>query len=451
MRIVILGAGTIGTSIAGLLCQNRHNVTIVDHDPAVVQEINDSMDARAVCGSAAQSSVLFQAGVMSADLVLAVTCSDECNMIATSISKAMGARRVLARVYAPVFRDLSTFDYQRHFHIDRMMSLEHLSAMELARRIREPGSMRVENFARGELEMQDVVISRESSKTGVPLRELRLPPEVRLGTINRDGDLSIATADDMIEIGDRISLIGSRGDVDDVKAMFHVERIRKQTLVIAGGGETGFHLARLLEKGRYNIVLMDADPKRCKKLASSLKHTTVVNSDACRRIDLEEERVGNADVFIACTGDDENNIMACVEAQALGAERLMAIVDRPDYANVVHKLGIDEAVSPREVVARQILGFLNTGPVVFRNPYLLGAGIEVLEVEVLEGAPASQTPLAEVALPQQCLIAAMIREDYVKVPRANDQLRTGDTIVALCKDEAVEDMLRNFRTKTDDF
>ena len=171
MRIVVLGAGTVGTSVAEMLCQYRHSVTVVDHDPVVARRVNDELDVRGVAGSAAQSSVLFQAGVMDADLCLAVTSSDEGNMIAASMAKAMGARRAIARVYAPVFRDLSTFDYQRHFHIDRLLSLEHLAAMELARKIREPGSMAVENFAHGDIEMQELAVTKSTAAVGVPLKE----------------------------------------------------------------------------------------------------------------------------------------------------------------------------------------------------------------------------------------------------------------------------------------
>ncbi|MFH1919918.1 MAG: NAD-binding protein, partial [Planctomycetota bacterium] len=187
MRIVVLGAGTVGTSIAEMLCQHRHSVTVVDHDPAVIQRANDELDVRVVSGSVAQSSVLFQAGVSGADFCLAVTGSDEGNLIAASMAKAMGARRTVARVYAPVFRDLSTFDYQRHFQIDRLLSLEHLSAMELARAIRHPGSITVENFARGELEMQIVDITEKTDSVGVALKDLAFPKGVRIGSIDRDG------------------------------------------------------------------------------------------------------------------------------------------------------------------------------------------------------------------------------------------------------------------------
>lgn len=445
MRIVVLGAGTVGTSVAEMLCQHRHSVTVVDHDPVVARRVNDELDVRGVAGAVAQSSVLFQAGVMDADLCLAVTSSDEGNLIAASMAKAMGARRVVARVYAPVFRDLSTFDYQRHFRIDRLLSLEHLSAMELARKIREPGSLAVENFAHGDIEMQELAVTKSTSAVGVPLKDLRLPRVVRIGSILRGGRLSIAEANDVVAVGDRVTLIGSRGDIDDVKSRFESEPPQKRGIVIAGGGETGYHLARVLEGPHFAVVLLEEDRTRCEFLASHLKQATVVHCDVQRRADLEEERVGSADVFVACTGEDENNIMACVEAKELGAKMTAALVSRPDYANVVEKLGIDETVSPREVVAKQILGFLNSGPVVFRNPLLAGGGVEILEVEVLEGAPITEHVLAKVDLPAQCLVAAVIKESFVQVPGADDRIKPGDTVLLLAADAVVDAALNVFQ------
>jgi trk system potassium uptake protein TrkA len=446
MRVVVLGSGTVGTSIAEMLCQHRHSVTVVDHNPAVTQRVNEELDVRVVTGSAAQSSVLFQAQVLGADLCLAVTGSDEGNLVAASMAKAMGARRAIARVYAPVFRDLSTFDYQRHFKIDRLLSLEHLSAMELARAIRHPGSITVENFARGELEMQEVAITEKTAAIGVSLKDLEFPKGVRVGSIYREGKLSIAGAEDEIAVGDRISLIGSREDIDKVKDLFEIEPPQKLGVVIAGGGETGYHLARVLEGRRCGVVLLETNRERCEYLAAHLKSATVVNADARRRVSLEEERVGSADVFVACIGDDEDNIMACVEARELGAKTILAIVSRPDYANVVGKLGVDQAVSPREVVARQVLGFLNTGPVISRMPLLAGGGIDILEIEVVEGVPVTERVLANVSFPPLCLIAAVIHENYVKVPGADDRLSPGDTVVALVQEAMVEDAVNLFST-----
>lgn len=443
MRIVILGGGTVGTSIADLLCHHGHSVTVVDRDANHARRINNELDVRAITGSASQSSVLFQADVLGADICLAVTGDDEVNIVAASMAKAMGARRALARVYAPVFRDLSTFDYNRHFNIDRMLSLEHLSAMELARGIRNPGSVVLENFARGELEVQEVVIQEKTAAVGIPLKDLKLPKGVRIGSICRDEKTWIAGAADAIELNDRITLIGRREDVDSVRDSIQKERTAKQSVVIAGGGETGYHLARTLENENFSVVLMEASQERCEHLSTHLDRTTVVRGDATRRRVLEEERVGAADYFVTCTGDDENNIMACVEALDSGAKNVMAIVSRPDYAGVVGKLGIHLAVSPREVMAKQVLGFLNSGPVVSRTS-LTGGSIGVYEIEVVEGALATEHVLANVPLPKSCLIAAVMLDDYVRVPGADDRLSPGEVVVALIDDASFDAALKQF-------
>ena len=447
MRIVVLGTGTVGTSIAGLLCRHGYSVTVVDEDTDKIRRINETLDVRALHGSASQSSVLFQADVLGADLCLAVTGVDEVNLVAASMAKAMGARRTVARVYAPVFRDLSTFDYQRHFNIDRLLSLEHLTAMELARSIRPSGSVVLENLAPGAIEVQELVISQASRSTDVPLKDIELPAGVRVGSIARNGQVRIAGAEDWLEVGDRITLIGTRDELEDVKEHFQNDPGAKVGVVIAGGGETGYHLARALQGKRCAVVLMDTDRGRCEFLANSLKHATVVHSDATRRANLEEERVGSADVFVACTGDDENNIMAGVEARDIGAQKIMAIVHRPDYASVVGKLGIDRAVSPREVAAKQVLGFLNRGPVISRTS-LGDGGISVLEIEVLPGAPATEHVLANLDLPAQSLIAAVVQADFARVPGGDDHINEGDTVIALVEDSEIEQALAVFRVES---
>lgn len=444
MRIVVLGGGTVGNSVADLLCRHGHSVTVVDNDAAHARRINNELDVRVVCGSASQSSILFQSDIIGADVCLAVTGDDEVNIVSASMAKAMGARRAIARVYAPVFRDLSTFDYQRHFDIDRMLSLEQLSAMELARGIRNPRSITLENFARGELEVQEVVIREETKYINVPLKSLELFKGVRIGSILREEKMWIAGAEDQLQLGDRITLIGERDDVKRVKDAIQKQRATKAGIVIAGGGETGYHLARTLENEDYAVVLMEESTERCEYLANHLSKTTVVQADATRRVVLEEERVGTVDYFVACTGDDENNIMSCVEARDIGAKHVMTIIGRPDYANVVGKLGIDLAVSPRNVMAKQILGFLNSGPVL-SHMSLTGGDIDVYEIEVLEGALATEHVLANVPLPSSCLIAAVMQQDYVRVPGADYRLKPGEVVVALIEAAQAEEALDQFR------
>ncbi|MEM6799689.1 MAG: Trk system potassium transporter TrkA [Planctomycetota bacterium] len=446
MRIVVLGAGTVGRSISALLCQYGHSLTVVDQSAERVRQLNDTLDARAIEGSASQASVLFQAGVSSADLCLAVTGIDEVNLVGASMAAAMGARRAVARVYAPVFRDLSTFDYRRHFGVDRLLSIEQLTATEIARRIRHPGSVAVENLAGGNLEAHALMVAANQKGVGVALKELALPKGVRVGSISRGDETWIAGAEDTLEPADRITVIGKGEDLVKAKAFFQAESPARQQVVIAGGGETGYHLAAALEGRRTRVTLMESDRSRCEFLASHLENCTVVHRDATRRVDLEEERVGAADVFVACTGDDENNIVAAVEARDIGAGQVMALVGRPDYAQVVGRLGIDLAVSPREVVAKQVLGYLTTGAVVSRADLSVSASLHILELDVQADSPATQGKLAELSLPPQSLIAAVVREGYASVPGADERFQAGDTVVALVAEKSEADAVALFES-----
>lgn len=442
MRVLILGAGTVGTSIADLLCHHGHSVSLVDQSALRVREVSSDLDVRGITGSASQSSVLFQAGVSSTDVCLAVTGSDEVNIMAASMAKAMGASRSIARVYAPVFRDLSTFDYQRHFGIDRMLSLEHLTALELAREIRNPSSVILEHFARGAVEVHDIVVHKGPA-TGRAIRELGFPGKMRIGSIQRGKRMWIAGAEDVLEEDDHIVVFGYPEQLDEYSAYWSCKKLPDVYVTIAGGGETGSHLARSLKSSRFHVSLMEADLRRCEVLAAQLPSVRVIHCNATDKSVMEEEGVGKADVFVACTGDDENNIMAGVEAKEIGAERIFAIVGRPDYANIVGRLGINRAVSEREVMAKQILGYMNTGSVISKT-MLPGGGVWVCEVEVQKNAKVMGTPISQLDIPSGCVFATRVRGDQASIPGANDTFEEGDNVVILVEDHIVNGVLSLF-------
>lgn len=436
MKIVVLGAGTVGTEISDLLCRNGHSVTVVDSDPDRTRKIDETLDVRGITGSASQSSVLFQANVNSCDLCLAVTGVDEVNMIGASIAKRMGAHRCVARVYSPVYHDLSTFDYQRHFQIDRFLSLEQLTALELAREIRSRNSAIIEHFATGDIEVQEIEVTEEQI-CGTPLKDLGLPSSIRIGSISREGQTWVATASDKIQVGDVLDVVGKPEDLDRTKPMFRAKKNQKQFVVIGGGGETGYHLANMLESNAFSVVLIESDSARCDWLSNSLPGATILHCDATARQIMEEERIADADFFVACTGDDESNIMAGVEAKEIGAKKILSIVGRPDYGNVVGKIGIDFAVSERQVMAKQILGLLNGKNVI--SKYLLADGrIGIYEIEVEDESQAVLMNLNDLPLPKPCLIAALMRDRYSRVPEAGDKLMPGDIVIAFI-DEAYAD------------
>ena len=445
MQVLILGGGTVGRWVADMLCRKRHDVTVIDSDAEIVRQINSELDVRAIAGNASQSTVLFQGEVLSTDICLAVTGEDEVNIVGASMAKALGARRSIARVYAPAFSDLSTFDYQRHFGIDSLLSLEQLTAVALARAIRNPDAIPVEHFARGQLEVYELEVSPSAEVAGKKLRELQLVGGIRIGSIAREGRKWLASAEDELKGGDRVSLVGMPESVDEAKPMFSsdLSRRKRKRVMIAGGGETGQHLARNLSTADFRVTLLERDADRCVELTKQLPDATIVHANANRRSVLEDEGGGTVDYFVACTGIDESNIMAGVEARELGASRVMAVVDRPDYANVVGKLGIDRVVSERQVVARQVLGFLNEGAVISHRRLPNGA-IGVYELEVAEGTRVAQATLAELPLSGRCLIMGIQREGFIRVPTANDQLLPGDVVVALIDLDHVQDCLDLF-------
>ena len=443
MNIVVLGAGRVGTSIAAELSQHEYNVTVVDQDAVLTNKLNDELDIGVVTGNAAQASVLFQAGIPSADVCLAMTGSDEINILAASMAKAMGVRRSIARIYAPVFRDLSTFDYASHFGIDRILSLEHLTAVELARSIRDPSAVIVEQFSRGALDGQQHTITTESKLTNRPLKEVGLPAEIRIGTIERDGRMWIATSEDQLQVGDTVTVFFLPEELKAVRKMFHISAGHKKRIVIGGGGETGFHLARTLEREQYSVMVFEKDPDRCETLVSHLDKTVVVNADASNLDDLLEHRVSNADFFVACTGQDDTNMMQCVEAKEQGVDRILTVIGKRDYVNLAQKLGIDQILSQRDVIARHILVFLTKGAEISRTK-LPGGLINVIELEVLPGAPITNAILAETDLPARCLLVAVIQQDVVRLPGGNTRLQPGNVAVLLVEEDVQEEALAYF-------
>lgn len=446
MRVLVLGGGSVGQTIAEILGTHRHEVTLVESDPERAKQLDDELEGAVITGSASHADTLFQADVTSAEICLAVTGSDEVNLLGASIAKTMGVRRVAARIYADSIRDASTLDYRKQFNIDRMMSIENLTAAEFAREIRVTGDLMIEHFAGGEVELQEILIFDDPSPAmSKPLAELKFPPDVRVGVIRRDNEVKIATASDVIRQGDRITLIGARDRIESTKKKFQAQSPKPKRVLIGGGGETGFQLALILQGRRHNVTIMEVDRARCDFLANHLPGCTVIHGDATNRNLLQNEHVRNFDCFVACTGEDEDNIIAALEAKEYKDDiRTMVLVNRPDYGMLTEKLKIDKAIVPASVIARQILGFLNSGPVLFRNMQLFGQSVDVVELEVREGSPITQDTLRNVPLPRQCLLAAAIRTGFVQVPGADFRFRSDDTVVALVQPESLGELIHFF-------
>ena len=443
MRIVILGAGTVGSSIARMLSQNRHDVVIVEQDSQICESLQDTIDALVLCGSASHASVLFQAGVMTADLCLAVTSSDDTNITSTSIAKAMGASHVIARIHSELAKNIATFDYRRHFGIDKLFSLGQFVALRLSREIDYfTEALSLDSYFYSDIEIMEMRILHGARCLGKPIRDLAFPPNVRVGAILRDDTRFIPTADDELQVNDAVLIIGARDKLVKVRKDLGGLAPSSKNVVIAGGGETGVQLAMLIQN-RHEVRILDADRERCMKLSSQLKNVDVLNVDIQKRATLEEEHVGKADVFVACSGSDENNILACAEAKELGCPKVFSVINRPDYGNVLNKLGIDFYVSPREEAAERVMNFLNTGAVI-TDDAIFGNKIRMLEIEVQENAPILAGTLAEAKLPQQCVVLAVADQDSFQVPSAQQRFQPGNHVIVITQEQFKDSVIEKF-------
>ena len=429
MRVIVAGAGEIGTFIAERISADDHDVTVIDSDEDRVCQISDELDVQILCGSAASAKVLREAQVNETDLFVAVTNSDDTNLVCASIARKLGAARSVARVDEVVYRKAPEISYQQHFGIDDLVSPEMLAALELASMVRNPGALAVEHFARGALEVQHLRADRGTKNIGKALHELTLPEGICIGSIHRGERIIIPTGNNHVEHDDLITIFGKTEQVAEARAGFESDKPKTQKVVVMGGGHTALSLARRLRSHTYRLTIIERDAARCQYLASILSAATILNGDGTKLAFLKEERIDNADFFVSVTGRDEDNILSAVQAKNLGVAKVLVMIHRPDYADLTEKLGIDCAISPRVVMAREMLTLLRKGQV-STLAQLENGRAEILEITVL-GEDFVGKKLRDIELPSGCLIVTLQRGFETIIPHADTVFQLEDTVLAI--------------------
>ncbi len=446
MNIIIVGAGAIGLHMARTLSDQEHSICLIEQDEKMAADLNEQLDSRVLHGSGASVELLEEAGIAKCDVLFALTSHDHTNLVCTSIGKSLGARRSIARTSLAIQREQWLYDYAGQFRVDYLFSPARLAAVELAKSIRNPDCLVVEEIARGRIELQQIRLENNSPALGIPLRELGLPARVRIGAILRRGNLLIPHASDILEAGDLLTIYGHpRRLAEGLRKLHQAEEDNGQlNVVIFGGGDYGFALAQALEGGDFRTRIMEKDRRICEMLGQQLQHCTVINADGTSLHELKEERVGEADFFVAATHDDEDNVMACLQARDLGAKACLTLIHRADYASAIQRsgaqLGILDAVSPRVAVARELARFVTEeGATVLRT---LPGGIEILSAPIAENSVAAGRTVAEVAWPASSGLIAVQHGNQASVPAAEDKLGVGDTLVAIVAPDAKQALLR---------
>ena len=447
MKGIIVGAGEVGCYLAEQLSQKGIDITVIEADPEQSQRVDESLDVKVFHGNGSSASMLDRAGVTDADMVLSVTSNDLTNLICCSLTKAMNADAVtVARVHDATYADHSLINYQLHFGIDHLVNPEALCAVELAKQIRNPGRVAVENLARGKVEVQQIEVTRHSRYTDKPLRELAMPDDVRVASVVHDGVFEVAGPETIIHPGDALTLFGKPDALAMVRSRFDADyKLNQVRIVLYGGTEIAIGLVRLLNNPRFRVRIIEKDAVCCKALAEQFPQVTVIHGDATSRRLLEEEQIGSCDYFVACTKRDEDNVMTCLQASKLGAKHVQLVINKPDYEPILQELkgalGLESVVSPRLATANELLHMISREPAVEVGRFA-GTPSKLLEIKVSSRSPSVGKEIRELLRPANTIFVAIIHRFDARVPSASDRIMAGDRIIVLTTHEAEEAVVR---------
>lgn len=446
MKVVVIGLGQVGRHILRTLEADKHDVIAVDSDPASVAWVEEHHDVMTYCGYGAAQQTLESAQCASADLVVAVTDTDEVNLIAALAAREMGAKRTIARVQSRIWGQGDSGVYPGMLGVDVVINPQVLLAHEIAKIARSHGALEVINLANERIELVQVGLQDQSRMLHKPLSTLSLPPSTLVAAIVRDREFIVPGGSDVLLPGDRIYLIGLPETIEAAEDLFTRSR-RARRVAIIGGGVIGETLSRQLLRDSAEVLVFERKGDRARELSESLEGLTVVHGDGTDLQLLQEQDVQSFDLFVAVTHEDEVNLMACLIAKRAGAKRTLCLVQRPDYMDIYRHLGIDIVLSPRLVASDHILRYVRTEELTSLT--LLEDGrAEVFELLAPPGCRAVGTPVKRLPIPRGALLAAILHRDKVIIPRGDDMIRGGDTVIVLTTQEARDGIARLFKQRT---
>ncbi|MFA7592244.1 MAG: Trk system potassium transporter TrkA [Thiohalobacteraceae bacterium] len=451
MKIIILGAGQVGSSVAHNLASEFNDITVVDANSRILQDLQDRLDIRTVVGHGAHPDVLRRAGAEDADMIIAVTNSDETNMIACQVAYTLfHTPTKIARVRAAEFLSQPRLFSQDALPIDVLISPEQLVTDYVQRLIDYPGALQVLDFADGKVQLVAVRAYYDGPLVGQELRALRehMPKvKARVAAIFRRGRAIIPGGDTVIEVDDEVFFVAARGDIRAVMGELRREDRPIKRIILAGGGNIGMRLAQALE-GRYQVKLIDSSPERTRMLSESLENTIVLLGDAADEELLLEENIENTDVFCALTNDEEANILSAMLAKRLGARKVMSLINRAAYVDLVQSEAIDIALSPQQATIGSLLTHVRRGDVVAVHSLRRGAA-EAIEAVAHGDRSTSKVvgrALQDIKLPTGASIGAIVRGDEVLIVHHDTVIESGDHVILFLVDKRrIADVERLFQ------
>jgi len=443
LKIIVIGAGKVGCQIAQTLSSENHDIVIIEKDNIIQQSAQNSLDAMVILGNGANVLTLEEAGIKQTDMLIAVTSSDEVNMLACMIAKQFGVPKKIARIRNPEYLHTSILSREK-LGIDFAINPERATAKEIVKLFKSPINVsQVQDFAEGKVKLIEFNIEKYFPFLNQQLKNISFKYPVLVAAIYRDNKIIIPDGEEKIIVGDNLYVLVEKDNFLGLNEFFNEKPLDMQNVMILGGNRIAIQTALILAKLGINTKLIERDKEKCDKIAELLPHSLIINGDGTNIDLLKSEGIKTTDGFVAVTGYDEYNLLVALLAKHLGTKKVIAKIDRSNYIPILEKIGVDAVVNPRIITTSAILQFIRRGEIVSLT--LLKEGkAEVIELMVHSNSKIINKPLRNANLPKNSIIGAVIRKDRVIIPHGDDTIQAQDKIIIFALSSAIKKIEKIF-------
>lgn len=446
MRIIIVGCGKVGREIAGQLHSNSNDITVIDTNSAILNEISDSLDIMAVLGSGVDLTVLKEANVKDADLLIAVTNADETNLLCCLIAKKCGVKHTIARVRKPEYnRSLAVI--KDDLGLSMTINPEFIAAKEMARLIRFPSAIEIDSFAKGIVELFKIVLPENSSIEGIPIKDCSIFAKynLRVCGVERGNQVYIPGGDFMLQSGDKVSVISPPSMMMKFCKKLNIITGKPRNVIIVGGGKIGYYLAKQLLSSGTQVKIIEKNPERCTQLSDWLDGATIVEGDGTNQQLLIEEGIEKADAVISMTDFDEENILISLYVGSVSTAKVITKINRVAFDNIIENMKLGSVIHPKFLTAEYIIRYVRAmenslGSNIETLYSILGGYAEALEFRVRESSNITGVPLMKLKLKSDLQIACINRRGKIIIPTGNDTVEIGDTVIVVTTHRGLQDL-----------
>lgn len=447
MKILVVGCGKIGTTIVASLSAEGHDVTAIDRDPAVLEEITNTYDVMGVCGNGADHDVLREADAAHAELFVAVTDSDDNNMLSCFLARKMGAQHTIARVRSPEYNDSSLNFMKQHLGLSMAINPDLMAAKELLNILKFPSAVKVETFSHRNFEMIEFRLRDNSVLDGVRLMDMRAKFDANflVCVVQRGEEVYIPDGQFTLHGGDKVVLTATPVELQKLLRELGILQKKSRNVMILGGSRTSYYLARLLETGGSRVTLIEKDAAAAQELSGLLPKTMIIHGDGTQQDLLLEEDLVSQDALVALTGMDEENILMSIFAASRNVPKVIAKINRDEMATLAENLGLDTIVSPRKIVSDVLVRYARAlqnsmGSRMETLYQLMDGKAEALEFLVNDEPAIVGIPLKDLKLKPGTLIAGIVRDRKILIPGGLDAIEEGDRVIVLGTNRRINEL-----------